>query len=126
MSAAVASRRVPVKACPPPPAPRHLRGLEQAGRIDHIIRNRRREGGQRRPPAKEWLHEIKHDSFRVIAHKDGAPRRSRLSAAAPSVIVLRSACGANRTLIRHRRMTGSDPATDMGRIEVPYRSESLT
>ena len=44
----------------------------------------------------------------------------------PSVIVLRSACGANRTLIRHRRMTGSDPATDMDRIEVPYRSESLT
>src|SRR6516164_3652806 len=29
MSAAVASRRVPVKACPPPPAPRHLRGLER-------------------------------------------------------------------------------------------------
>jgi len=52
-----------------------------AGRIDHIIRNRRREGGQRRPPAKEWLHEIKHDSFRAIAHKDGAPRRRRLSAA---------------------------------------------
>jgi len=27
------------------------------------------------------LHEIKHDSFRAIAHKDGAPRRRRLSAA---------------------------------------------
>jgi ATP-dependent DNA ligase len=24
-----------------------------------------------RPPCRQWLHEIKHDGFRVIARKDG-------------------------------------------------------
>ena len=66
---------------PSSPSTSTLARPRTAGRIDHIIRNWRREGGQRRPPAKEWLHEIKHDSFRAIAHKDGAPRRRRLSAA---------------------------------------------
>jgi ATP-dependent DNA ligase len=30
---------------------------------------------RRRPPAREWLHEIKHDGFRVIARKEGTGLR---------------------------------------------------
>jgi bifunctional non-homologous end joining protein LigD len=28
--------------------------------------------GTRVPPAPEWLHEIKHDGYRLIVHRDGA------------------------------------------------------
>jgi bifunctional non-homologous end joining protein LigD len=31
--------------------------------------------GCKKPPGSEWLHEIKHDGFRVIARKKGAQAR---------------------------------------------------
>jgi ATP-dependent DNA ligase len=46
----------------------YLRPLP-AGFIPHACRHQRGS----RPPAKDWLHEIKHDGFRVYRSQDRQP-----------------------------------------------------